>query len=392
MKSWPQHVQIMVVGAGPVGMLTALALQRQGRQVLLLESRAAGVRVPDRRTLALSYHSVACFAAAGVVLPEDATTPIDTVHVSRQHGFGRTVLRAADVGLPYLGQTIDYARLLAACEAALQAQNVPVLWQAEVTRLHSLAQWAWADIKTPAGEAGVSAQWLILAEGGQLAAQLPGVVRHEHDYHQQALVNTLHFARPASGTAYERFTDAGPFALLPYGDAYRLVWTCTPAEAAARRQMDLDQFAVQIDTVLGQRLGALQQMGTAAVFPLKRQQLNRVYSNRVLCIGNAAQTLHPVAAQGLNLGVRDAMAAVQLLGRADWAHNTRLGVEYAKLRRLDAQAVAGFTHGVVTLFDHAAPWLQAGQGAGMSLLNSVAPWRRRFTEQLVFGIGTDKQR
>ena len=121
MKSWPQHVQIMVVGAGPVGMLTALALQRQGRQVLLLESRAAGVRVPDRRTLALSYHSVACFAAAGVVLPEDATTPIDTVHVSRQHGFGRTVLRAADVGLPYLGQTIDYARLLAACEAALQA-------------------------------------------------------------------------------------------------------------------------------------------------------------------------------------------------------------------------------------------------------------------------------
>lgn len=156
--------------------------------------------------------------------------------------------------------------------------------------------------------------------------------------------------------------------------------------------MDLAQFAAQIDTVLGQRLGALQQMGTAAVFPLKRQQLNRVYSNRVLCIGNAAQTLHPVAAQGLNLGVRDAMAAVQLLGRADWAHNTRLGAEYAKLRRLDAQAVAGFTHGVVTLFDHAAPWLQAGQGAGMSLLNSVAPWRRRFTEQLVFGIGTDKQR
>ena len=165
MAGLPQHTQVMVIGAGPVGMLAALALQRQGRQVLLLEARAANTPVRDRRTLALSYHSLAQLSAAGVQLPEAMMTPINTVHVSRQQGFGRTVLHADDVGLPYLGQTLDYAALLAACEAALAAQQVPVGWQAEVKQLRSLANMAWVAVQTPAGLRDVSAQWVVLAEG-----------------------------------------------------------------------------------------------------------------------------------------------------------------------------------------------------------------------------------
>lgn len=380
------HQQIMVVGAGPVGMLTTLNLHRQSRQVLLLEARAEHQTVPDRRTLALSYHSIQAFRDAGVRLPENALTSIDTVQVSRQNCAGKTVLRAEDIGLPYLGQTIDYAVLLQACEAALAEQNVPVLWQAEVEHLQTLAHWAWLSVRHHNTLQHCSAQWVILAEGGRLATQLPGIRRHTQDYHQQALVNTLHFDQPANGVAHERFTDTGPVALLPYGEDYRIVWTCTPEEATERRHMDIAAFGRLIAEVMGNRVGHLCSMGEAATFPLCLQQLSRVYSHRVVCIGNAAQTMHPVAAQGLNLGVRDALTLTDMWGKAKYLDDDALAPAYARRRCIDAHAVVGFTHGLVTLFDHPATGLRWGQSAGMSVLNAVPVLRRTFTRQLVFGL------
>ncbi|PIT24601.1 2-polyprenyl-6-methoxyphenol hydroxylase [Snodgrassella alvi] len=382
------HYPFIIIGAGPVGMLAALMLQQQGKPVLLLEARAVDSNLTDQRTLALSYHSIQAFRQAGVDLPDDIFTFIQEVHVSRQQHFGRVLLTAKEINLPYLGATIDYVRLLRACEKALQKYRVPVQWQTTVKQIHSTAHWASIQCVYQQRQHVLTAQWLILAEGGNLAASLPDIRVRSHDYRQQALVNTLRFESSNQAVAYERFTRNGPLALLPYGDDFRLVWTCTPEEAQQRLRQDIYAFNQQLQAVLGSRFGQLRQMGEPTTFPLRLRQLNQVYSQRVICIGNAAQTMHPVAAQGLNLGVRDAETLNKIFGMADIKalNNATLAREYAQARAYDAHAVVGFTHILVQLFDHAHSGLEYVQSLGMGILGALPALRYRFTKQLVFGL------
>ena len=382
----PAHTQIAVIGAGPVGVLAALQLARQGRQVLLIEARPQHAEIRDRRTLALSFNSVAAFQQAGVVLPEEETTPIVNVHISQQNMFGRTLLRAEDMGVAALGRTVDYALLMRACEAALAAQNVPVLWHTQVAQVRTLSHFAELQIEQQGRAHSLTADWVVLAEGGHLAESLPGLQCHSYDYQQSALVTTLEFEQGNNGTAYERFADAGPFALLPYRHAYRLVWTRTPADALSLKNMPFEDFAAAFEAAFGNHLGRLKARGEAAVFPLQLKQLNKVYSGRVICIGNAAQTMHPVAAQGLNLGVRDALALAACFAAAKSLNNNALAQQYAAGRRPDAQAIVGFTHSLVTLFDHPDALLKLGRGGVMALLDSLPAARKKFTRQLIFGL------
>ncbi|MDF7676631.1 FAD-dependent monooxygenase [Neisseriaceae bacterium ESL0693] len=382
------HHQVAIIGAGPVGMLLALQLKQQGRQVLLIEARAAQRPSGDQRTLALSYHSVAALRAAGVPIQDDMLSRITQVHVSRQGHLGRVLLRAEELALPYLGASIDYACLLRLCEAALQTAGVPVLWQSPVTQIHTLDHMATVHYQHQGQPQTLTAQWVVLAEGGQLAASLPGIRVRSHDYRQKALVNTIAFDKSNQGIAYERFTPQGPLALLPYGDDFRLVWTCSLAEAEQRLNLTQEQLSEQLRLIMGDRLGAVRSMGTAATFPLQLRQLNRVYSHRVVCIGNAAQTMHPVAAQGLNLGIRDAETLAAVFAAADVSQlaDGRLARAYARQRYHDTRSVVGFTHALIQWFDGAGTVMQWGQGMGMGLLGALTPLRQRFTRHLVFGL------
>ncbi|MFV2028960.1 FAD-dependent monooxygenase [Neisseria sp. S1] len=386
MQTIPTHTQIAVIGAGPVGVLAALALQRSGHQVLLVEARPQNAVIRDRRTLALSFNSVRAFEDAGVKLSSAEGTPITDVHISQQGVFGRTLLRAEDMGVAALGRTVDYAVIMQACTDALSAQRLPVLWQTPVRQVRTLSRFAELDIEQNGHTHSITADWVILAEGGHLTDNLPGLRRHSYDYRQSALVTTLEFEQGNNGTAYERFADDGPFALLPYHQAYRLVWTRSPADARSLADMPFDDFARVFENAFGNRLGRLKARGDAAVFPLQLKQLNKVYSGRVICIGNAAQTMHPVAAQGLNLGVRDALALAQCFGSNPNLNNNQLAQQYAARRRLDAHAIVGFTHSLVTLFDHPDALLKLGRGGIMSLLDSLPAARKKFTEQLIFGL------
>ena len=385
-SSLPIHTQIAIIGAGPVGVLTALQLHRQGKKVVLLEARPQHAVIKDKRTLALSFNSVQAFKDAGVCLPDDEATPITNVHISQQGLFGRTLLRAEDLHTDTLGHTVDYAVIMQQCEAALAEQNVPVLWQAHVEAVRTLTHFAELDIVHNGINHSMTADWVILAEGGHLTEQLPGINRHSYDYQQCALVTTLEFDQPADGTAYERFADNGPFALLPYHNAYRLVWTRTPEEALAMKEMPFDLFAQTFKEAFGNRLGSLKSRGDVAVFPLHLKQLSRVYSGRVVCIGNAAQAMHPVAAQGLNLGVRDALALAARFAEPNSISNSKLAQQYAATRRIDAHSIVGFTHSLVTLFEHPNAVLKLGRGGIMSLLDSVPAARKKFTELLIFGL------
>lgn len=383
MNTIPIHSQIIVVGAGPVGALMALNLKKQGHDVLLVEARPQGTEATDKRTLALSYNSLQAFLSAGVPLDAAQLTTINEVHVSQQNAFGRTLLRASDMKLPLLGKVVDYKHLLQACESALSIHNVPVLWQSPVKKITSLSQMAQVELNN--GHS-ISCRWLILAEGGDLTNHLHGIKRHEYHYEQTALVSTVRFKTPTTGIAFERFCDVGPMALLPYYDAYRLIWTRSPQDVAALKQMDQQQLITAFTSAFGSRLGEVASIDDIASFPLVLKQLNQVHSNRVICIGNAAQTMHPVAAQGLNLGVRDAQVLSQAFQQDHALHDEYLGKKYGIKRSFDAHSIVGFTHSLVTVFDHPSTPLKLARGTVMAALDIFPNGRKKFTKHLIYGL------
>ncbi|MDN0074163.1 FAD-dependent oxidoreductase [Crenobacter sp. SG2303] len=384
----PEHVEIAVVGGGPVGALTALRLARAGRRVALIEARDPEAKLTDARAIALSWASLVAFADAGVQIPYAALTAIDTVHVSQQGSWGRTVLSRDDLDLPQLGAVVDYPALAEACQAALAAAGVAVLWRTRVTRVATLAAFARLTLSRDGAATPLTCRLAVLADGGELAEQLPGVTRRVHDYHQSALLAELRTERPHGGVAYERFSARGPLALLPHGEAFKLVWTRSPTEAEALRDEPSEQLIEQLDEALAGRFGKVLAVSGRAVFPLTLKQVNRTVSGRVALIGNAAQTMHPVAAQGLNLGVRDALGLVEAVAASADPGEAGVLRRYAGLRRLDSQAVVGFTHGLVSLFDGNGALMSLLRGAGMNLLDLLPPARRRFAGHLVFGVGT----
>ncbi|OHX11337.1 2-octaprenyl-6-methoxyphenyl hydroxylase [Chromobacterium sphagni] len=381
-----EHADVLIVGGGPVGALAALRLARQGRSVLLVEARARDAAVRDARALALSWHSREQLAEAGAWPDALPVTVIDTVHVSQQGSCGRTRLDKEDLQLPHLGVVVDYPALVASLAEVLDRAGVQVLWQSRVTSVKSLSEYACAEVETPDGARLLTGRLLVLAEGGALAETLPGVRRLEHDYHQCAVLAEIETELPAKGVAYERFADSGPFALLPHGEGYMLVWTRSQGDAAKLVGGDEAGLRAELQQAFGERQGRILGIGPRASFPLALRQLNKVASGRVVLIGNAAQTMHPVAAQGLNLGLRDAVGLARALEGAADAGDPAALKRYAAARKLDSHVVVGFTHGLIKLFDGHHPLLNTLRGLGMTALDVIPPLRRAFAGHLVFGV------
>lgn len=391
----PDHVDILVVGGGPVGACVALLAAQAGYSVGLIEERtplfASAEALPplDPRTLALSYASHQSLAAAGLWRPEFfSMTPIDRVHVSQQGGFGRTCLHADDVALPHLGFTVPYSGLVSCIDHVLQHSDVHWLTAARVTRLRSLARYTevtWADHRGQSST--LTARLVVCADGGGLIEQLPDIRRYEHDYQQSAIIAPLGTSVPHHNQAFERFSDDGPMALLPAEKGMILVWTRDTATAQALLACDEANFIAEFSRVFGDRLGGLSLLGERVALPLRSKIANKVVSSRVVLVGNAAQTMHPVAAQGLNLGLRDARTLVDTLQTGgDPGDSARLAA-YARARRQDSLAITGFTHSLIALVDGAGWWRKAARGVGLTTLDTVAPLRRRFAQHLVFGVG-----
>jgi 2-octaprenyl-6-methoxyphenol hydroxylase len=319
--------------------------------------------------------------------PDELTaTPIDTVHVSQQGSFGRTVLDRADLALPHLGVVVDYPVLTASLNAALESAGVMVQWQSRVESVKSLPHYARLRLTTPEGPGLLTARLVVLAEGGELASTLPGVKRLNHDYHQCAVLAPITTERPPQGVAYERFAEHGPLALLPHGDGFMLVWTRSAEDAARLRDSDDGVLIAELQQAFGERQGRILTVGSRTVFPLALKQANRLVSGRVVLIGNAAQTMHPVAAQGLNLGLRDATGLADALDGVADPGDARALAAFAAARKLDSHAVVGFTHGLIRLFDGHSPLVKTVRGAGMMALDVLPPLRRAFAEHLVFGV------
>jgi len=347
LTSLPLRVDVLVRGAGPVGCALALALRRSGLRVALADSASPP---PVFRPLALSYASRLILERLGA-WADLPVTAIERIVVSQAGAFGRTRLDAADAGVPALGYVADYSALLGRLKAAL------------------------GDL--PSSTVG-EARCIVHAEGAP--QELEG-----KRYAQDALVALLHTEPPSAATAFERFTAGGPLALLPCAGRHALIWSMRPARARELVVADERQFLAELAAAAGSTVGRPIKVEHRTVQALAlKVRSTRVAGNEVY-IGNAAQTLHPVAGQGLNLGLRDAWDLARVLAAAPDPGAAATLARFAAQRRLDAGATIRITDFLAGGFAGTNPLLRAARGAALTALDIFPAPRRFFARRMIFG-------
>ena len=384
----PLH-DIAIVGAGPVGATLALALRDADLDVVVLDARPAGETLRGDRSLALSHGARLILERQGVwallAAQPGAATPIVEVDVSQAGGFGGATLSAADAGLPALGYVVSYRALQQALDAALTRSGVRVRYAVSVTAVTRAATHAVLACGD-APSCPVHARLAAIADGA--GAGVAGLDRHRHDYRQVALVARVWRAVPPRGRAYERFARAGPIALLPEADHYALVWTVTPDRARNLLAAGDADFLAALSAQLGGRVGGFTRVAQRRSFALALEFAPDPVAGRAVVLGNAAQTLHPVAAQGFNVGLRDAfeLAQVVLDTPREALGEPPMLERYVRDRRADRWGGIAFTHGLVTVFDSDHPLARWPRGLALALLDVLPPAKRAFTRAMLFGL------
>lgn len=371
---------IVVVGGGPVGAAFALALHAGGIAIgmRVLESRERDASIADTRPLALSHGSRLIFERLGVWDALAPATAITRIHVSQRGGFGRVEMTAENENVPALGYVIDYARLSAALAQAMTKRGIAVEFGARVTAVHA---------EPPAVEYNgrkLCAQLVVVADGGVIEGLAP---QKTIDYHQTAVTAFVQTDKPHADSAYERFTTEGPLALLPYNEGYALVWMMRAERAEALCQAAPREFLDALQKEFGARAGAFTSVTQRARYPLALCYAAHIASAGVAVIGNAAQSLHPVAGQGFNLGLRDAWELAQTIRTSPVREIGSVAASSARRarRRLDRIATIAATHGMVQLFSNDFFPLRAARGLGMTLTGCVPPLRDYLARRMIFG-------
>jgi len=375
---------VLIVGAGPVGAVCALALQQQGIDAHVLEAQPADARV-DTRTLALSYGSRLILDRLGVWDTLEDVTPITRIHISQRGALGRARLSADEIKVPALGYVLPYATLTAALKRALQDARIAVDYGVEVERIESGA--ACASLHTQAGDT-LAAPLVVVADGGRSShdksAPSPRISR---DYDQMAVVCEVQTELPHANQAFERFTPEGPAALLPKGDRYALVWTASNDDAQRIAALPDAEFLSALYGHFGGRQGQFLSASPRKTFPLKLAYTGSEADARVVRIGNAAQTLHPVAGQGFNIGLRDAWELASLCGDTplDALGSPAMLTAYARGRRVDVLGGVGFTDFLVRVFSNDIGPLRHARGLGLLALEAFPPLKSFVARRMIFG-------
>lgn len=379
----PDRSDLLIVGAGPVGLALALALADSGLTVTVVDARPTGSVASDPRTLALAHGSRITLERLGVwdALP---TTPIERIHVSRQGCFGRTVLDAHDQGVPALGYVTPAGALGAALLEALERTSTRLLAATEVVSRTAMPEHVEVLLRT-SGSADLrrhSSRLVACAEGG-LDAGDPGIV--ERDYGQHALIADVTVRSGHRNRAYERFLPGGPLALLPHGQGHALVHAAAATQADELLGLDDDAYLDHLQRALGARV-ELTAIGPRTRFPLRLRYRRSPVAPRTVWLGNAAQTLHPVAGQGFNLALRDVQELARQLGDTPPDPGARTLLDtYAARRHLDRSATIRFTDGLLRLYGSPPALLDPLRSLGLVTLDALPPLRGFLSRRMMFG-------
>ena len=376
---------VLIVGGGLVGASLAIALDAQGLDVGLVEATPDGALPPvfDQRNLSFAEATVNALTALGVMpLLRAPTGAIRRIHVSRSGDFGRIRLRAEEHGRSAFGQVVVARDFGEALEARLSQL-------ADLARYRPARFVGFGDeatnhrrvrIADEAGERELGARLVVAADGSRSAVRdALGIVAREHDYAQTLFVTRLRTQRPPDGTAYERLTDDGPTALLPRGDGhYGLVHGVARDDADAVAGLDDAGFLARVQDVFGWRAGKFISCGPRSAYPLVGCVADALVAPRAVLVGNAAQTLHPLGAQGFNLGLRDALTLAECIAEAAADSINAVGgaamlARHAQRRAPDRERTLVFSDGLARLTSNGAPLLRPFRSAGL-LAGDAMDW------------------
>lgn len=394
-----ENIDILIIGAGPVGMTLHLALAAGGQKSLLLDRRPQNALQADPRALALSHGARELLEQINS-WPTRTATPIETIHVSQRGGFGRTLLDKADYRLPALGYVVRYRDLAGALANNLAGDAL--LAESEILDIAPDDEGVTVSLRTPQGPRRLRTRLLVHAEG--TPGEQNGV--KVSDYRQHAVIcevtplaplregsrtGTLPplqgggdgFKRPThQNRAWERFTPDGPLALLPLGDEFSIVFTLPPEKADAIMALDDDAFIAALEKQFGRSM-KFAKPGKRSRFPLALRMRETLVKGNEIWVGNSAQTLHPVSGQGFNLGLRDAWQLAETLLSQGLDHDSL--AHYAASRRLDRRGGAFFTDQIVRAFSNDCGPLKLVRGLGLLALDICPPARHFVAKRMIWG-------
>ncbi|WP_330982770.1 MULTISPECIES: 2-octaprenyl-6-methoxyphenyl hydroxylase [Enterobacterales] len=375
-------MSVIIVGGGMTGATLALALSHLSKGQLpvhLVEAVSPESQQHpgfDARAIALAAGTCQQLERVGIWQAiRDCATAIRTVHVSDRGHAGFVTLEAEDYHLPALGQVVELHDVGQRLFSMLRkAPGVTLHCPARV-ELFSRSQ-SQVDVTLDNGTV-LTGQLLVAADGSRSAlGEQCGIAWQQQPYEQLAVIANVTTALPHGGRAFERFTQHGPLAMLPMSEGRcSLVW-CHPLDNRDEVLSWSDErFCHELQQAFGWRLGRITHSGSRSAYPLSLTTATRAVSHRLALVGNAAQTLHPIAGQGFNLGLRDVMSLAEMLAQADDAGDYGLLCQYQKRRETDKNATIGVTDGLVHLFANRWAPLVAGRNVGLMAMELFSPAR-----------------
>ncbi len=389
-------VDICIVGGGLVGLTAALAFAVQGRSVCLLEAVDLEMDDParlDARSLALSHSSMQIYRALGLAQAIDAaSSAIRHIHVSSAGHFGVSRLAASDLGLGSMGQVIEYHLLLKLLlQAVRRHAAIELISPARFVSMRQDERGVQLTYRVGDAQHESSSAVLVVADGANSSVrEFLDIKPTVRDFGQSAIIANVQIDTDGNAVAYERFTHHGPLAMLPLPQRrYALVWSNKPERAQTLLNMSNDEFTQALYRDFGYRLGYFSALGERSLFPLRLTRSDELAQGRCVFIGNAANTLHPVAGQGLNLALRDIAALYDQVYEQDlWAEafRTRLA-DYPARRKKDHNATVNLSSSLVRLFSNDYPLLKHVRAAGLAMLD-VCPLMKQEFSWLGMGFGS----
>ncbi len=380
---------IVIVGGGPVGMVLSLLLAKQNIGSILLEVRKLGAANLDTRALALSFGTRRILEKLGVWQALEAhATAINTIHVSQKGSIGRSVLRAEDYAQEALGYVLSYGALCTVLSA--QIPDFPMIRLIDEAQAESIthdAEYAAVRYQRHGELHDLQSALVVLADGGRSLESVAGLKRETKEYGHYELISKVTAELPHNNIAYERFTAKGPMALLPNGERdFSLVWTGEKSYIAPLLELSDAEFLEQFHDAFGDRVGRFLSVGKRMTFPLKLSQLQETDTPHLVVVGNAAQTMHPVAGQGFNVGLRDAEVLARHIGKTTYAvGSSEMLAAYRADRKTDTKHGLLFTDFLVNIFSNDIPVVSALRSAGIGMFDLVKPVKRLLVSKMSFG-------
>ena len=390
----PVDYDIVIAGGGMIGTSLGLALAPLHLKVAVVEAVARGAEQQpsfDDRSTALSRSSQRMFEAMGL-WPDivAAATPIKSIHVSDKGRFGFAHIEAQQQQVEALGYVTINRVLGAVLQGALaDADSIDFLCPARIESMQRASGSVVVQVAQDAGIRTLSCRLLVAADGANSSVRdMMGISASQTDYEQCALIGNVLTQKAHEYRAFERFTEDGPVAMLPAADQRSsFVWIQSPDAARRRMAMSDVEFTGNLQDVFGHRLGRFSRVGQRAAYPLALSKANGLIAQRTVVVGNAAHGLHPIAAQGFNLGMRDVATLCDCIVDArdesgvDFdCGDTAILENYAEWRRPDHRKLVAFTDGLVRLFGDHRPPVRALRNVGMLAFDLIPGIRRKFAE------------